>query len=219
MDGRACKKVFKNTRSFKTHAAFHLEKKKFKCHLCDRHFSTESNRKVHIARYHKDQDDETRYQCEHCGKTFDMESQLNNHRNLHRLQHHRMLQAQKKEEAAKKAKTEAVEEGETSGAGSSQGGALLSQPSSQAEPVLAQAPLPQAPLPQAPLPQPLLPQPPAPQVPSIPVSINLPPHLTAHSSQMFEGQLVIGTIVKKPDEEEEMKVGYGEDWAFKKMVC
>ena len=117
-----------------------------------------------------------------------------------------MLQAQKKEEAAKKAKTEAVEEGETSGAGSSQGGASLSQPSSQAEPVLAQPPLPQAPLP-----QPLLPQPPAPQVPSIPVSINLPPHLTAHSSQMFEGQLVIGTIVKKPDEEEQIEVGDGED--------
>ena len=89
-DGSTCKKVFKNTRSFKTHAAFHLEKK-FKCHLCDRHFSTETNRKVHIGRYHKNQDDETRYQCEHCGKTFDMESQLNNNRNLHRLQHHRML--------------------------------------------------------------------------------------------------------------------------------
>ena len=112
-DGSTCKKVFKNTRSFKTHAAFHLEKK-FKCHLCDRHFSTETNRKVHISRYHKSQDDETKYQCKHCGKTFDMESQLNNHRNLHRLQHHRMLQAQKKEEAAKKAKEEAGEEGDAS---------------------------------------------------------------------------------------------------------
>ena len=39
-----------------------------------------------------------------------MESQLNNHRNLHRLQHHRMLQAQKKEEAARKAKEEAGEQ-------------------------------------------------------------------------------------------------------------
>ena len=28
-------------------------KKKFKCHLCDMHFSTETNRKVHISRYHK----------------------------------------------------------------------------------------------------------------------------------------------------------------------
>ena len=51
-DGSTCKKVFKNTRSFKTHAAFHMEKK-FKCNQCDRHFSTESNRKTHIHRYHK----------------------------------------------------------------------------------------------------------------------------------------------------------------------
>ena len=168
-DGSTCKKVFKNTRSFKTHAAFHLEKK-FKCHLCDRHFSTETNRKVHIARYHRSQDDETRYQCEHCGKTFDMESQLNNHRNLHRLQHHRILQAQKKEEAAKKAKEEAGEQGEPSSS--------TSQPSSQAQPELSQPELSQPPLPQIPNPQPPV---------TLPVSLNLPPHLTAQSSQMFEG--------------------------------
>ena len=177
-DGSTCKKVFKNTRSFKTHAAFHLEKK-FKCHLCDRHFSTETNRKVHIGRYHKSQDDETQYQCEFCGKTFDMESQLNNHRNLHRLQHHRMLQAQKKEEAARKAKEEASEQGEPS---SSQGGASSSQPSSQAQPELSQTPL------------------------SLPVSLNLPAHVTAQSSEMFPGQLVIGTAIKK-QEEEEMEIG------------
>ena len=177
-DGSTCKKVFKNTRSFKTHAAFHLEKK-FKCHLCDRHFSTETNRKVHIGRYHKSQDDETQYQCEFCGKTFDMESQLNNHRNLHRLQHHRMLQAQKKEEAARKAKEEAGEQGEPS---SSQGGASSSQPSSQAQPELSQPPL------------------------SLPVSLNLPAHVTAQSSEMFPGQLVIGTAIKK-QEEEEMEIG------------
>ena len=177
-DGSTCKKVFKNTRSFKTHAAFHVEKK-FKCHLCDRHFSTETNRKVHIGRYHKSQDDETQYQCEFCGKTFDMESQLNNHRNLHRLQHHRMLQAQKKEEAARKAKEEAGEQGEPS---SSQGGASSSQPSSQAQPELSQPPL------------------------SLPVSLNLPAHVTAQSSEMFPGQLVIGTAIKK-QEEEEMEIG------------
>ena len=194
-DGSTCKKVFKNTRSFKTHAAFHLEKK-FKCHLCDRHFSTETNRKVHISRYHKNQDDETQYQCEFCGKTFDMESQLNNHRNLHRLQHHRMLQAQKKEEAARKAKEEAGEQGEPS---SSQGGASTSQPSSQAQPELSQPELSQPPLPQIPNPQPPL---------SLPVSLNLPPHLTAQSSQMFAGQIVIGTAIKKQEEEEEeMEIG------------
>ena len=177
-DGSTCKKVFKNTRSFKTHADFHLEKK-FKCHLCDRHFSTETNRKVHIGRYHKSQDDEIQYQCEFCGKTFDMESQLNNHRNLHRLQHHRMLQAQKKEEAARKAKEEAGEQGEPS---SSQGGASSSQPSSQTQPELSQPPL------------------------SLPVSLNLPAHMTAQSSEIFPGQLVIGTAIKK-QEEEEMEIG------------
>ena len=188
-DGSTCKKVFKNTRSFKTHAAFHLEKK-FKCHLCDRHFSTETNRKVHIARYHRSQDDETRYQCEHCGKTFDMESQLNNHRNLHRLQHHRMLQAQKKEEAAKKAKEEAGEQGEPSSS--------TSQPSSQAQPELSQPPLPQIPNPQPPV--------------SLPVSLNLPAHLTAQSTQMFEGQIVIGSAIKQlKEEEEEMEVAEADD--------
>ena len=164
--------------------------KKFKCHLCDRHFSTETNRKVHIGRYHKNQDDETQYQCEFCGKTFDMESQLNNHRNLHRLQHHRMLQAQKKEETARKAKEEAGEQGEPS---SSQGGASTSQPSSQAQPELSQPPLPQIPNPQPPV--------------SLPVSLNLPAHLTAQSSQMFQGQIVIGTAIKKQEEEEEMEIG------------
>ena len=205
-DGSTCKKVFKNTRSFKTHAAFHLEKK-FKCHLCDRHFSTETNRKVHISRYHKNQDDETRYQCEHCGKTFDMESQLNNHRNLHRLQHHKMLQAQKKEEAARKAKEEAGEQGEPS---SSQGGASTSQPSSQAQPELSQPELSQPELSQPPLPQIPNPQPPV----SLPVSLNLPAHLTAQSSQMFAGQIVIGTAIKKQEEEEEveeMEVGEADD--------
>ena len=206
-DGSTYKKVFKNTRSFKTHAAFHLEKK-FKCHLCDRHFSTETNRKVHIGRYHKNQDDETQYQCEFCGKTFDMESQLNNHRNLHRLQHHRMLQAQKKEEAARKAKEETGEQGEPS---SSQGGALSSQPSSQAQPELSQPELSQPELSQPELSQPPLPQIPNPQPPlSLPVSLNLPAHLTAQSSQMFPSQLVLGTAIKK-QEEEEMEIGGGDN--------
>ena len=144
---------------------------------------------MHIGRYHKNQDDETQYQCEFCGKTFDMESQLNNHRNLHRLQHHRMLQAQKKEEPARKAKEEAGEQGEPS---SSQGGASTSQPSSQAQPELSQPPLPQIPNPQPPV--------------SLPVSLNLPAHLTAQSSQMFQGQIVIGTAIKKQEEEEDMEI-------------
>ena len=71
-----------------------------------------------------------------------------------------MLQAQKKEEAARKAKEEAGEQGEPS---SSQGGASSSQPSPQAQPELSQPPLPQIPNPQPPL--------------SLPVSLNLPAHL------------------------------------------
>ena len=139
-----------------------------------------------------------------CGKTFDMESQLNNHRNLHRLQHHRMLQAQKKEEAERKAKEEAGEQGEPS---SSQGGDSTSQPSSQAQPELSQPELSQPELSQPPLPQISNPQPPV----SLPVSLNLPAHLTAQSSQMFAGQIVIGTAIKKQEEEEEMEIGEADD--------
>ena len=102
-----------------------------------------------------------------------------------------MLQAQKKEEAAKKAKEEAGEEGQTS---SSQGGPSTSQPSSLAEPQLPQ------------------PQPDAPSVPvRLPVSLNLPPHLTAQTSQMFEGQIVIGTAIKKLEEEEEEEMEVAEE--------
>ena len=193
-DGNTCKKVFKNTRSFKTHAAFHLEKK-FKCNQCDRHFSTESNRKTHIHRYHKATDEETQYQCEFCGKTFDMESQLSNHRNLHRLHHHRMLQAQKKAaEAAEKESSQSVEQGESS-----------TQPThsqSSAEPVLPQLPPGEEDTPLQP------PGPPLQNVelepPSLPVTFSLPPGLTATQSQMFEGQVIIGTAikVKKSDDEQ-----------------
>ena len=122
------------------------------------------------------------------------ESQLNNHRNLHRLQHHRMLQAQKKEEAARKAKEEAGEQGEPS---SSQGGASSSQPSSQAQPEVSQPEVSQPEVSQPELSQPPLPQIPNPQPPlSLPVSLNLPAHLTAQSSQMFPGQLVLGTATR-----------------------
>ena len=45
---------------------------------------------------------------------------------------------------------------------------------------------------------------------SLPVSLNLPAHLTAQSSQMFQGQIVIGTAIKKQEEEEEEKMEIGE---------
>ena len=84
----------------------------------------------------------------------------------------------------RKAKEVAAEEGEPS------------QPSCQAQPELSQPPLPQFPNPQPPL--------------SLPVSLNLPAHLTAESSQMFPGQIVIGTAIKK-QEEEEMEIGEADD--------
>ena len=47
---------------------------------------------------------------------------------------------------------------------------------------------------------------------SLLVSLNLPPHLKAQSSQMFAGQIVIGTAIKKQEEkEEEMEIGETDD--------
>ena len=83
---------------------------------------------------------------------------------------------------------------------------------SQAQPELSQPELSQPELSQPELSQPELSQPPLPQIPdpqpplSLPVSFDLPPHLTAQSSQMFPGQLVLGTAIKK-QEEEEMEIG------------
>ena len=95
-----------------------------------------------------------------------------------------MLQAQKKEEAARKAKEEAGEQGEPS---SSQGGASSSQPSSQAQPELSQPELSQPEVSQPELSQPPLPQIPNPQPPlSLPVSLNLPAHLTANLLRCFQ---------------------------------
>ena len=185
-DGSTCKKVFRNTRSFKTHAAFHMEKK-YKCNQCDRHFSTETNRTTHVHRYHKATDQETQYQCEFCGKTFDMESQLTNHRNLHRLKHHKMLQAKKKEEEAVAAEKESTNQGVEEGESSTQ--PSHSQASAEQEPPLPQPP-PGLPLQNVQL-----------EAPSIPVSFTLPPGFTAIPSQMFEGQVILGTAVKVPDDE------------------
>ena len=50
-NGKTCGKIFTNTRSFQTHAGFHMEKK-YQCDQCDRYFSTELRRKAHIHKYH-----------------------------------------------------------------------------------------------------------------------------------------------------------------------
>ena len=86
-NGKTCGKIFPNTRSFQTHAGFHMEKK-YQCDQCDRYFSTELRRKAHIHKYHKSQSGEDKWQCDICGKVFDQESFLKNHRTLHMLKHH-----------------------------------------------------------------------------------------------------------------------------------
>ena len=103
-----------------------------------------------------------------------------------------MLQAQKKAaDAAEKESSQSVEQGESS-----------TQPThsqSSAEPVLPQLPPGEE---DAPL------QPPGPPLqnvqlepPSLPVTFTLPPGLTATQSQMFEGQVIIGTAIKQPADE------------------
>ena len=52
------------------------------------------------------------FQCEICGKTFSLNSQLENHKTLHKLHHHNMLQKQKKaaEEASQASQSQGSEE-------------------------------------------------------------------------------------------------------------
>ena len=45
---KKCGKIFTNTRSFQTHAGFHMEKK-YQCDQCDRYFSTEVRRKAQFT--------------------------------------------------------------------------------------------------------------------------------------------------------------------------
>ena len=111
-NGKKCGKIFTNTRSFQTHAGFHMEKS-LPCDQCDHHFSTELRRTQHIQRYHSKQlDPSEQWQCDICGKVFDQERVLKNHKSLHMLQHHKQLQAQKKKEAEEEAKKKEKEKGE-----------------------------------------------------------------------------------------------------------
>ena len=131
-NGKTCGKIFTNTRSFQTHAEFHMEKK-YQCDQCDRYFSTELRRKAHIHKYHKSQSGEDKWQCDICGKVFDQQSLLKNHKTLHMLKHHRELQAQKKLEAARKAEEEAAE-GQQGGEGLDTETSATTDAESQAEP-------------------------------------------------------------------------------------
>ena len=79
--------------------------KSLPCDQCDHYFSTELKRKQHIQRYHSQQiNPEEQWQCDICGKVFDQEKVLKNHKSLHMIQHHKQLQAQKKKEAEEAAK-------------------------------------------------------------------------------------------------------------------
>ena len=146
-NGKKCGKIFTNTRSFQTHAGFHMEKK-YQCDQCDRYFLTEVGRKGHIHKYHpKSQSGEDKWQCDICGKVFDQESLLKNHKTLHMLKHHRELQAQKKLEAARKAEEgEQPAEGEEGGEGleaeTSATTDAESQPEPQASTSAGEVPLP-----------------------------------------------------------------------------
>ena len=93
-DGNICGNFFTNTRSFQQHASFHMEKK-FQCQVCSRWFSTEDKIRGHVRKYHKEEDSEDKFQCDMCGGIFDNKLVFENHRKLHMLQHHRMLQQQK----------------------------------------------------------------------------------------------------------------------------
>ena len=88
--GKKCNKVFKNTRSFQAHAALHMDKK-LKCEICDRYFSTTDKIRAHVRKYHRDVENENKYQCELCGNILDSENQYNHHKRLHMMQHHEML--------------------------------------------------------------------------------------------------------------------------------
>ena len=132
-NGKKCGKIFTNTRSFQTHAGFHMEKK-YQCDQCDRYFSTELRRKAHIHKYYpKSQSGEDKWQCDICGKVFDQESLPKNHKTLHMLKHHKELQAQKKLEAARKAEEEAAK-GQEGGEGGEAETSATTDADSQVEP-------------------------------------------------------------------------------------
>ena len=110
-DGKVCGKVFVNTRSFQSHRDIHQERK-YECEMCNRLFTTEEHRHGHIKKYHNIQE-EDKFQCDICGKVLDLEIQLVNHKKVHKLLHHRMIQASKKEKE-KQASASEKEIGESS---------------------------------------------------------------------------------------------------------
>ena len=87
--------MFINTRSFQEHKIVHSERN-YECEVCNRKFPSPEHRAKHIKKYHPTPGEELMFQCEICGKTFSLNSQLENHKTLHKLHHHNMLQKEKK---------------------------------------------------------------------------------------------------------------------------
>ena len=107
-DGKVCGKVFINTRSFQAHKVIHQERN-FECEMCNRLFTCEEHRSAHIRKYHNISQ-EDKFQCDICGKVMDLEIQLVNHKKVHKIHHHRLLQAAKKK-AEKEKETPAPDSG------------------------------------------------------------------------------------------------------------
>ena len=110
-DGKICNKIFINTRSFQEHKIVHSERN-YECEVCNRKFPSPEHRAKHIKKYHPTPGDELMFQCEICVKTFSLNSQLENHKTLHKLHHHKMLQKEKKaaEEASQASQSQGSEE-------------------------------------------------------------------------------------------------------------
>ena len=116
-DGKICNKIFINTRSFQEHKVVHSERN-YECEVCNRKFPSPEHRAKHIKKYYPTPGEELMFQCEICGKTFTLNSQLENHKTLHKLHHHKMLQKEKK--AAEEASQASQSQGSEPVAGTSQ---------------------------------------------------------------------------------------------------
>ena len=128
-DGKICNKTFINSRSFQAHKDVHLTKN-FECETCNRLFSTEEKRARHIKTYHSSNTEEDKWQCDICGKIFDFEAQLLNHKKIHKLRHHLMLkEAERKKERAAAAAAASSSTQETPSDSGHQEGAQISHPS------------------------------------------------------------------------------------------
>ena len=109
LDGKICNKIFINTRSFQEHKIVHSERN-YECEVCNRKFPSPEHRAKHIKKYHPIPGEELMFQCEICEKTFSLNSQLENHKTLHKLHHHKLLQKKAAEEVSQASQSQGSEE-------------------------------------------------------------------------------------------------------------